>query len=93
VYIVNITEPAEVVLAGAGGYPRDINVYQTAKLLRNATRAATATGTIVLVAECLEGYGEDTLAQWLREAHCTWVSMTPFLGTRLRENCTRSRGR
>ena len=78
VHIINITEPAEVVLAGAGGYPRDINVYQTAKPLRNATRAATSTGTIVLVAECPEGYGEDTLAQWLREAHSPGEIMDRF---------------
>jgi nickel-dependent lactate racemase len=78
VHIVGVPEPAEVVLAGAGGYPRDINVYQTAKPLRNATRTATAEGTVVLVAECPGGYGDDTLAQWLREAHSPGEIMARF---------------
>lgn len=78
VHVINIYEPAEVVLAGAGGYPRDINVYQMAKPLRNATRAATAQGTVILVAECPGGYGDDTLAQWLMEAYSPKEIMARF---------------
>ena len=66
--IADLDEPADVVVAGAGGYPRDINVYQMAKPLRNAARAAREGGTVILAARCGEGFGEETLVKWLSEA-------------------------
>ncbi|GAW93498.1 nickel-dependent lactate racemase [Calderihabitans maritimus] len=66
--VVEIPGPADVVIAGAGGFPKDINVYQAQKALDNAAPAVRPGGTIILVAQCSEGYGEDTFEEWIRSA-------------------------
>ncbi len=58
----------DVAIASAGGYPKDINVYQAQKGLDNAARAVRPGGTIVLVADCSEGFGEPTFEEWMVEA-------------------------
>ena len=57
----------DVAIASSGGYPKDINVYQAQKGLDNAQRAGPG-GTIVLVADCSEGYGEPTFEDWMIKA-------------------------
>jgi nickel-dependent lactate racemase len=68
IYFYPIKKRAEVVIASAGGYPKDINVYQAQKSLDNAYQAAKPGGTIILLAECTEGYGEPIFEQWIKEA-------------------------
>ena len=68
-YLCPITQKAEVVIASAGGYPKDINVYQAQKALDNAYQAVKPGGTIILLAECSEGYGEPTFENWIEEAN------------------------
>ena len=68
IYICPIEKKADVVIASAGGYPKDINVYQAQKALDNAYQAVKPGGTIVLLAECPEGYGEPTFENWIEEA-------------------------
>jgi nickel-dependent lactate racemase len=58
----------DVAIVSAGGYPKDINVYQAQKALDNAQRAVTPGGTIVLVADCTEGFGEPTFERWMVES-------------------------
>jgi nickel-dependent lactate racemase len=69
IYICPIKKKAEVVIASAGGYPKDINVYQAQKALNNAYQAIKPGGTIILTAECLEGYGEAIFEKWIEEAN------------------------
>jgi len=69
IYLCPIEKKAEVVIASAGGYPKDINVYQAQKALNNAYQAIKPGGTIILLAECLEGYGEPTFEKWIEEAN------------------------
>jgi nickel-dependent lactate racemase len=59
---------ADVVLVSAGGFPKDINLYQAQKALDNAAQAVRAGGVIVLVAECTEGFGNQTFESWMRES-------------------------
>ncbi len=68
-YLCSIKQKAEVIIASAGGYPKDINVYQAQKALNNAYQAVRPGGTIVLLAECAEGYGEPTFEKWIEEAN------------------------
>jgi nickel-dependent lactate racemase len=65
---VPIREPADIVLASAGGYPRDINLYQAHKAIENASHAVKTGGTIILVAECREGFGNATFESWTKNA-------------------------
>jgi len=69
IYLYPIAKKAEVVIASAGGYPKDINVYQAQKALENAYQAVKPGGSIILIAECPEGYGEDTFERWIEEAN------------------------
>jgi len=68
IYLCSIEKKADVVIASAGGYPKDINVYQAQKALDNAYQAVKSGGTIILLAECSEGYGEATFENWIEEA-------------------------
>ena len=55
---VSVPCRAPLVIASAGGYPKDINLYQTSKTLSNALAAVTPGGTIILLSECREGIGD-----------------------------------
>lgn len=65
---VTVSYQTPVVICSAGGYPRDLNIYQAIKPLLNAAMFALPGGTIILCARCQEGYGDQTFAQWLKEA-------------------------
>lgn len=65
---IALPEAADIVVAAAGGYPKDLNLYQAQKGLDNARLAVKAGGTIILVAECREGFGDETFERWLTEA-------------------------
>jgi nickel-dependent lactate racemase len=67
--MVPVPGQADIVLVSAGGYPRDINLYQAHKALENAVHAVREGGIVVLVAECGEGYGNRTFEAWMMEAH------------------------
>jgi len=67
-YLCPIPHKADIVIASPGGYPKDINVYQAQKALDNAYQAVNPGGTIILLAECPEGYGQSTFAKWIEEA-------------------------
>ncbi|AKB24275.1 Transcriptional regulator [Methanosarcina sp. MTP4] len=60
-------EPADAVIVSCGGYPKDINLYQANKSLDNATQAVKDGGSIILVAECSEGIGNQIYECWNRE--------------------------
>jgi len=67
-YKVHIREKADIVVVSAGGYPKDINVYQAQKALDNAKHAVKDGGIIILVASCREGFGERVFEQWMTGA-------------------------
>lgn len=52
IYGVEIQEKADIVIATAGGYPKDINLYQTTKTMDNAVHAAKDGGVSVILSEC-----------------------------------------
>lgn len=55
---VNIKKKADIVIATAGGYPKDINLYQSIKTLMNAKEAMVDGGTMIILTQCSEGIGE-----------------------------------
>jgi len=67
-YKVKIEQKADIVLVSAGGYPKDINMYQAQKAIDNAKHAVRDGGIIILVASCAEGLGEEVFERWMREA-------------------------
>ena len=61
---VDIDRRADVVVVSAGGYPKDINMYQAHKAIYMASRAVRRGGTMVFLAELEEGYGHKVFAEW-----------------------------
>src|SRR5437867_6129406 len=61
----SLEKPADIAIVSAGGFPRDINLYQAHKALENAAGAVREGGKIILVAECPEGLGNPIFSEWL----------------------------
>lgn len=59
-------EPADILIVSPGGFPKDIDIYQSHKALPHAKNAVKEGGSIILVAECKEGYGNRVFEEWLR---------------------------
>jgi nickel-dependent lactate racemase len=62
---VEIDALADIVLTSPGGYPKDIDLYQTHKAMENASLAVKKGGIIIVVGECRDGLGEGKFAQAL----------------------------
>lgn len=67
-YRVPVPTPADVVVVSAGGYPKDINLYQAQKAVNNAALVVAPGGTMILLAECREGVGSAPFEEWMRRA-------------------------
>jgi nickel-dependent lactate racemase len=64
-YRVSVDRRADLVVVSSGGYPADINLYQAYKALDNALVVVKRGGTIIMVAECPEGYGNQVFYDWM----------------------------
>jgi nickel-dependent lactate racemase len=67
-YAVPFHQYADVVFVSPGGYPKDINFYQCQKSLNNTIELVRTGRTVVLVAECPDGIGQDEMERVLSEA-------------------------
>lgn len=65
---VKIPAQADIVLASAGGFPKDINLYQAHKALESAKYAVREGGVLILVAECREEIGHPLFKDWMLSA-------------------------
>ncbi|MHC1784763.1 MAG: nickel-dependent lactate racemase [Anaerolineaceae bacterium] len=61
----------DVVIASAGGFPKDINLYQSQKALTNASLITRDGGSVILVAACEEGTGSQGYEDFM-EGVKTW---------------------
>ena len=64
-YSVNIDKKADIVIVSPGGFPKDINLYQSQKGLDNSKHAVREGGIIILVASAKEKFGEKTFEEWM----------------------------
>jgi nickel-dependent lactate racemase len=64
-YRVQVDRRADIVVVSPGGYPADINLYQAYKALDNGLEVVKRGGTIIMVAECAEGYGNQVFYDWM----------------------------
>ena len=58
-------EPADIVVVSQGGWPKDINLFQSHKALEHVKAAVRPGGAIILVAQCSEGLGDKAYEHWL----------------------------
>lgn len=77
-YRVSIEEPADVAVVSPGGYPKDIDMYQSHKALENVRLAVKDGGAIILAAECKEGYGNKVFASWLDQCSTPEAAVEKF---------------
>jgi len=63
---------ADIVIASPGGYPKDIDLYQTHKAMEFASLAVKKGGIIIVAGECRDGLGEENFAEALNG------KLTPF---------------
>ncbi len=62
---VAVDHPYDLVIASAGGHPKDINFYQSQKALTHAALIARDGGTVILVAACPEGIGSQAYERYI----------------------------
>jgi nickel-dependent lactate racemase len=65
--MIEAQRPADIVIASAGGDPKDLNFYQSHKVLEIVKDLANQGGIIILAASCQEGFGEDVFEEWLKD--------------------------
>jgi nickel-dependent lactate racemase len=82
VYQVPVKERADVVIAGCGGYPRDMSLYQGTKAIDNVESAVKPGGTLILIIEARGGGGPEEYFGWSRNL------LDGSLEKRLREEFT-----
>jgi nickel-dependent lactate racemase len=63
--IVPVREKADLVIASAGGHPKDIDLYQAYKAQYTAARAVRDGGIVYLLAACPDGIGHRVFQDWI----------------------------
>jgi len=66
---VQVSAPFDLVIASAGGYPKDLNLYQSQKALSHAGLVVKEGGAIILVAACPQGTGSRSYEAWMKKVH------------------------
>lgn len=64
-YGIQINKQADIVIVSPGGFPKDINIYQSQKGLDNSKHAIKEGGIIILCASAKEKFGEKTFEDWM----------------------------
>jgi nickel-dependent lactate racemase len=64
---IKIAEKRDIVIASCGGLPYDINLIQAHKALDMAGYACVDGGSIILLAECRDGFGRADFMKWFEE--------------------------
>ena len=66
---LQVREPRPLVIASAGGHPKDINLIQAHKAMEHVQAAVAAGGVLVLAAECRDGMGHPSFLPWFEHRH------------------------
>jgi len=64
IFGVTINGKADVVIASAGGFPKDINLYQGSKSIGNAFMAVKPGGVVILLLECRDMMEPPDFSDW-----------------------------
>ncbi len=62
---VQVDNRFDLIIASPGGYPKDINLYQSQKALAHASMIMLTGGTVILAAACTEGTGSHAYEVWM----------------------------
>jgi nickel-dependent lactate racemase len=75
-FIVEVSELFDVVVVSAGGHPKDTQLYQAIKSLSNASAITKPGGTLVLIAQCEELFGNGIFQYWVETIQDRSVMLT-----------------
>lgn len=65
IYKVPYERKAELVIVEAGGYPKDIDLYQSQKAVENGLELVKPGGDLILIAKCQDGWGSSRFYDWV----------------------------
>jgi len=63
---IPVDSQADLTIASAGGYPKDINLYQAIKAIDNAHMATKPGGAAIVFMECRDIYEPPEYSEWLK---------------------------
>ena len=66
IFGISIKEKADIVIASAGGFPKDINLYQASKTIDNAFMATKPNGVFICLLECPDIQEPPIFSSWFR---------------------------
>ncbi|SPF37542.1 putative nickel-dependent lactate racemase LarA [Candidatus Desulfosporosinus infrequens] len=98
IYGIEIEKRADLVIVSSGGYPKDIQLYQSIKALDNSAYAVREGGVIILVSECSEGIGSQPFYDFFQHGEVedmnaklhTDFTMPGFISLRTASICRKS---
>ena len=67
-FSLSATGRKDIVIVSPGGYPKDLNLYQSQKALNSGARILKPDGQLILVASCEEGIGIFSVSEPLYQA-------------------------
>jgi nickel-dependent lactate racemase len=70
IFEVKIPRPADIVITTPGGFPKDIDLYQSQKAMASSELVVKEGGTVILLAECKDGVGAHGFYEWMSAATC-----------------------
>lgn len=79
IFEVKIPHPVDVVITSPGGYPKDIDLYQSQKSMAASELAIKEGGTVILPAECKDGIGARGFYEWMSAATCPQEVIDRFI--------------
>jgi lactate racemase len=70
IFEVQVPHPADIVITTPGGFPKDIDLYQSQKSMASSELVVKEGGTVILLAECKDGVGARGFYEWMCAATC-----------------------
>jgi nickel-dependent lactate racemase len=64
---IQVDSQADVLILSAGGYPYDINFYQSQKAIQQCRIATKEGGIIIYLTESKDGIGNSVFAEWIEK--------------------------
>lgn len=64
IFCPEVRGQADFVITSVGGFPEDINLYQSIKAVDNTAAVLRDGGVMLLFAECRDGFGPEEFLQW-----------------------------